>query len=137
MDTWQAVDEERSALADVKVGPFLAGVLTSGLRFNRYNARQGLAVGAVASDALLGRFKKTIGTHRTPPGANPENMLTDLVCHCGDIRRPTGTTRVVPEATLITVADMVKSVGFPLQAKKRVAGLRLSGEGKPTFETRL
>jgi uncharacterized protein (TIGR03083 family) len=159
MDTWQAVDEERSALADdlatldedqwdtpswctewrvrhvvghlvggadVRTGPFLSGMIKSGMNFNRFMAREGLTLGAAPPDALLGQFRKTIGTRRTPPGANPEIMLTDLVCHCGDIRRPTGMTRNVPEATLVTVADMLKSVGFPVQAKKRIAGLRMS-----------
>jgi hypothetical protein len=32
----------------------------------------------------------------------------------------------VPEATLVAVADMVTRIGFPLQSKKRIAGLRLS-----------
>jgi hypothetical protein len=53
-------------------------------------------------------------------------MLTDLVCHSGDIRRPIGLTRIVPEATLVAVADTVKRVAFPLQTKKRIAGLRMS-----------
>ena len=159
MDTWQVIDEERSALADdlatfdeskwdaqslctewkvrhvvghlvggadVKMGPFLGGMLKSGMSFNRCMAREGLALGAVPPDELLGQFKKTIGMHRTPPGAKPEIMLLDLVCHSGDIRRPTGTTRSAPEATLLTVADTAKQVGFPLQAKKRIAGLRMS-----------
>jgi len=53
-------------------------------------------------------------------------VLTDLVCHCGDVRRPSGLTRNVPEATLVTVADTVKGVGFPLRATKRIVGRRLS-----------
>ncbi len=159
MDTWQSMDEERSALADdlatfddsqwdaqslcsdwkvrhvvghlvggadVKIGPFLVGMLRSGMSFNRCMAREGLALGAAPRDELLGQFRKTIGTHRTPPGAKPENMLLDLVCHGVDIRRPMGITRSVPEATLLTAADTAKGVGFPLQAKKRIAGLRLS-----------
>jgi uncharacterized protein (TIGR03083 family) len=159
MDTWQAVDEERSALADdlatlsdsqwdaqslcgewkvrhvvghlvggadVKTGRFLAGMIKSGMNFNRYIAREGLALGAAPPDELLGQFRKTIGTRRTPPGVKPEIMLTDLVCHGGDIRRPTGMTRSVPEATLVAVADMVKGVGFPIHVKKRIAGLRMS-----------
>ena len=159
MDTWQAIDEERSALADdlatldasqwdmqslcgewkvrhvvghlvggadVRVGPFLVGMLKSGINFNRYIGREGLEIGAAPPDELLGRFRDTIGTRRTPPGTKPEITLTDLVCHCGDIRRPTGLTRSVPEATLVRVADMVARVGFPIQAKKRIAGLRLS-----------
>ena len=159
MDTWQAVDEERSAMADdlallddsqwdaqslcsewkvrhvvghlvggadVKTGPFLAGIVKSGMNFNLFIAREGVALGATPRDELLGQFRKTVGTHRTPAGAKPEIMLLDLVCHCADIRRPTGMTRRVPEATLLTVADTVKPIGFPLHAKKRIAGLRMS-----------
>jgi uncharacterized protein (TIGR03083 family) len=159
MDTWQAVDEERSALADdlatlddsqwdaqslcsvwavrhvvghliggadLKTGPFLAGMVKSGMNFNRFIAREGLALGAAPGDELLAQFRKTIGTRRTPPGASPEIMLTDLVCHSGDIRRPTGMTRTVPEVTLLKVADTVKGVGFPIHVKKRIADLRMS-----------
>jgi uncharacterized protein (TIGR03083 family) len=159
MDTWEAVDEERSALADdlaslddsqwdtqslcgewkirhvvghlvggadVKVAPFVTGMLKNGLNFNRYMAREGLALGAMPPAELLGEFRKKIGTHRAPPGAKPEIMLTDLVCHSGDIRRPTGMTRNVPEATLLKVADTVKGIGFPIHVKKRIAGLRIS-----------
>jgi uncharacterized protein (TIGR03083 family) len=159
MDTWQATDEERSALADdlatlddsqwdiqslcsewkvrhvvghlvggadVKTGPFMAGMLKSGMNFNRFLSREGLALGAARPDELLGQFRKTIGTRRKPPGTKPEIMLTDLVCHCADIRRPTGMTRSMPEATLLTVADTMKHIGFPLQVKKRIVGLRMS-----------
>jgi uncharacterized protein (TIGR03083 family) len=172
MDTWQAVDEERTALADdlatlddgqwdaqslcsqwrirhvvghliggsdVKTGPFLVGMLKNGMSFNRYIAREGLELGAADSAELVAQFRKTIGRHHAPPGAKPEIMLTDIVCHSGDIRRPTGITRSVPEATLLTVANTVKNVGFPLHVKKRIAGLRISatdadwsaGDGPP------
>jgi uncharacterized protein (TIGR03083 family) len=172
MDTWQAVDEERSALADdldtlddsqwdtpslcsqwrirhvvghlvggadVKMGPFLVGMVKNGMSFHRCMAQEGLTLGAASPDVLRRQFRNIIGTHRTPPGAKPEVMLVDLVCHCGDIRRPLGMTRSVPEATLVTVADTVTGIGFPIQAKKRVAGLRLratdadwsTGDGPP------
>jgi uncharacterized protein (TIGR03083 family) len=159
MDTWQAIDEERSALADdlatfdqsqwdtqslcsawkvrhvvghliggadVKMRPFVVGMLKNGINFNRYLAREGLALGAASSDELLGQFRKTIGTRRPPPGAKPEITLTDLVCHSGDIRRPAGVTRSMPEATLVKVADTVSGIGFPIKAKQRIAGLRMS-----------
>ena len=35
----------------------------------------------------------------------------------------------MPDATLTTVADTVSHIDFPLQAKKRIAGLRLSDLG--------
>lgn len=159
MDTWQEVDDERSALADdlatlddqqwdvqslcsqwkvrhvvshliggadVKVGPFLVGMLRSGGSFNRAIAREGLALGAAPADDLLRQFRNTVGIHRTPPVATPEIVLTDLVCHSEDIRRPTGIRRAIPEPTLLKVAETVKVIGFPLHVKKRIAGLRLS-----------
>ena len=159
MDTWQAVDEERSALADdlatldagrwdvqslcsqwkvrhvvghliagadLKAGPFFAGLFKSGMNFNRFMARGGLALGMARPDELLDQFRETIGIHRAPPGANSEIMLVDIVCHSVDIRRPMGMSRSVPEAALLTVADLVKRMGFPFQAKKRIAGLRVS-----------
>jgi uncharacterized protein (TIGR03083 family) len=112
--------------ADVKMGPFLVGMFKSGMNFNQCMASEGLELGAASPDELLAQLRKTIGTRRTPPGAKPEVMLVDLVCHGADIRRPTGMTRSVPEATLLTVAETARHIGFPIQAKKRVAGLRLS-----------
>jgi uncharacterized protein (TIGR03083 family) len=172
MDTWQALDDERSALADdlaaladsqwdaqslcsqwtvrhvvghlifgadMRTGPVLAGLIKSGLNFNRFMARQGQAIGAAPPDELLRQFRKTIGMRRTLPGSVPEILLIDVVCHSVDIRRPTGLSRTVPEATLLTVADTVKGIGFPVHARKRIAGLRLSatdcdwsaGDGAP------
>jgi len=101
-------------------------MLKSGMNFNRFLAREGRTLGSAPPDELLEQFRKTIGVRRTPPGAKPEIMLTDLLCHSGDIRRPTGMTRNVPQATLLTVADTVKRVGFPLHVKKRIGGLRMS-----------
>lgn len=108
------------------MGLFLMGMLKSGMSFNRCVAREGLALGSAPPEELLGEFSKTIEARRTPPGAKPEIMLVDLVCHSGDIRRATGMTCSVPEATLLTAVDTVKRVGFPINAKKRIAGLRFS-----------
>jgi uncharacterized protein (TIGR03083 family) len=112
--------------SDMKTGPVLAGIVKSGMNFNRYIARVGLELGAAPSDELLARFRSTVGLHRTLKGAPPEILLVDTVCHAGDIRWPTATTRSIPAATMVTVADTMKGIGFPLQAKKRIAGLRLS-----------
>jgi uncharacterized protein (TIGR03083 family) len=159
VDTWQALDEERSALADdlatldgtqwetqslceawkvrhvvghlifgadMKAGPVFMGLIKSGMSFNRYVAREGLAIGASPPDSLLEQFRMTIGMRQIMSGAKPEILLVDLVCHSADIRRPTGLRRSVPEVTLLTVANTMKGVGFPIKTKKRIAGLRMT-----------
>jgi uncharacterized protein (TIGR03083 family) len=105
---------------------FLIGLMKNGMSFNRYMARQALVEGTASPDVLLAGLRATVGIHTTPPLAKPVNMLTDTVCHSADIRRPIGIQRSVPDDTLVEVAEGLKSVGFPLAAKKRIAGLRLA-----------
>lgn len=109
---------------DVKVGPFLVGMVKNGMSFDRYMESEALTAGAAAPESLLASLRATIGTRKTPPGAKPWNMLIDTVCHSADIRRPLAIDRKVAEETLVEVADRVRTVGFPLKANKRVAGLR-------------
>jgi uncharacterized protein (TIGR03083 family) len=111
--------------SDVKAGTALIGLMKNGMSFNRYIAREALEVGTASTESLLTGLRATVGRRKTPPMTKPVVMLMDTVCHSADIRRPLGITRKLPEDTLIEVAENVKNVGFPLGAKKRVAGLRL------------
>lgn len=104
---------------------FFLGLLKNGMSFNRYMASQALAAGASSPDVLLAGLQESIGKHSTPPMAKPVNMLSDTVCHSADIRRPLQIQRSLPDDTLVEVADGLKSIGFPLATKKRIAGLRL------------
>jgi uncharacterized protein (TIGR03083 family) len=159
VDTWKAIDQERSALADdlaklndeqwetqslcdqwkvrdvvghlifgadMKSGPILRGLIKNGMNFNRYVAREGLTIGASPPRTLLKEFRSTIGMRNLLKGATPEISLVDLVCHSADIRRPTGLSRTVPDATLLVVANTMKGIGFPIKTKARIAGLHMS-----------
>jgi uncharacterized protein (TIGR03083 family) len=97
VDTWQEIDEERSALAedlatlndgqwetqslcdqwkvrhvvghlifgaDMKTGPIVRGLVRSGFNFNRFVAREALAIGAQPTPALLLQFRQTIGSRQ-------------------------------------------------------------------------
>lgn len=111
--------------AQVKMGGFFAGMLKNGMNFDRYIAQQALTAGAASPQLLLAGLKDTIGKRSVPPMTKPVTMLSDIVCHSADIRRPLGISRTLPEETLIEVANSVKTTGFPFGAKKRIAGLRL------------
>lgn len=122
-------------------GALLIGVVKNGMNGDRYIARQALGAGEASPESLLAQLRATVGTHKAPPLAKPIVALEDTVCHSGDIRRPLGIDRKLPEDTLIEVAENLKGTGIPLGTKKRIAGLRLvatdvswsTGEG-PTLE---
>ncbi|MDE3206118.1 MAG: maleylpyruvate isomerase family mycothiol-dependent enzyme [Acidobacteriota bacterium] len=109
----------------VGVGRFLVGLVKSGFSFDRYMAEDARVTGSAPPESLLAALRATVGVHKAPPIAKPVNMLVDTVCHAADIRRPLGVPRAVPEETLVEVADALHKVGFPLEAKRRVAGVRL------------
>jgi uncharacterized protein (TIGR03083 family) len=117
--------------SDVKPLGAFAGLLRSGMNFNRYIARDAIAAGTAPPETLLSGFRKTIGGRKTPPMAKPVIVLVDTVCHAADIRRPLGIKRTLPEETLVEVAETIKGIGFPLGASKRIAGLRLTATDVP------
>ena len=109
---------------DVHAGSFFLGMVKTGFNFDKLMCSDALRDGAAAPDELLTGLRASIGKHKTPPGAKPFNMLIDTVCHSLDIRRPLGIQRQLPEETLVEVASNLKNIGFPIKAKKRVAGLK-------------
>ena len=94
-------------------GGFVAGMLKNGMNFDRYIGRQALAAGTAPPQVLLAGLKDTIGKRSVPPMTTPVTMLSDIVCHSVDMRRPLGISRTLPEETLIEVANSVKTTGFP------------------------
>jgi hypothetical protein len=132
MDTWKAVSEERSTLAD-DLAALDDDQWDAQSLCREWKVRHVVGHVIAGADVKTGPFIANAqkwphlqSLHRAPPGAKHEITLTDLVCHCAHIRRPIGITRSVPKATLLTVADTVKRIGFPIQTKKRIAGLRIS-----------
>lgn len=113
------------AEGDMKVRATLIGVMKNGLNSNRYVARVALAAGQASPESLLSQLRATVGSRATPLHSKPVVMLEDTVIHAADIRRPVGIDRKLPEDTLVEVAEYVKRAGFPLGARKRIAGLRL------------
>lgn len=111
--------------SDVKGVAAFVGLVKNGMNFDRYMANEALSAGTASPEALLAGLKESIGRHTTPPLAKPVNMLSDTVCHSADIRRPLGIRRSLPDATLVEVAESLTGTGFPLGARKRIAGLRL------------
>jgi len=70
------------------------------------------------------RYDAIIESNRTPPG--PAYVaLGEIMVHGEDIRRPLGARGDHPAEHLTTLAELYKSTGAPLRAKKRLVGLKL------------
>lgn len=105
---------------------FIVGLPASGFNVNRFFAKLAVRQGERDVEALVERFRRDIGLRRHAPGTGAVTVLTDAVCHHQDMRRPLGLQRSIPADRLLAVADYAKDIGFPLGAKKRIAGLRLA-----------
>jgi len=103
---------------------FLAGMLSTGFRFNTLMDRGARSLGELDPDVIIERIRARTTTTNHPP-APVMAMLGEIVVHGEDISRPLGLRRqVAPQATAACLA-MYQSATFPVGGKKRMQGLRL------------
>jgi hypothetical protein len=81
----------------------------------------------VSPESLLAQLRATVGRRKTPPTAKPIVMLNNTVCYSGDIRRPLGINRMLPEDTVVEVADnrlerRYNGSGWPIQRRFAPSG---------------
>ena len=103
---------------------FFRGLPAAGFDFNKVIAKDAIRNGSADTAAVLERFRQDITLHKVPPGLNPTTVLSDIVLHHQDIRRPLGMLRGIPTDRLIAVADEMKG-RRALGNKQRIAGMRL------------
>ena len=103
---------------------FFSDFAKAGFRFPVMVGRDAKRLGVGDAASLSARLAKGASTTNHPPGP-VEAMLGEVVIHSEDIRRPLSLQRVVPEATLVAVADFYKKSNLIIGAKKRVAGVQL------------
>lgn len=110
----------------VKVGSFMVGFVGSGFRINHFLAKSARKGGEQDPSALLNAFRGIVDSRSHPPATKPVDVLTDTIVHTQDVRRPLGKPREIEAEHLLAVLERLKGVGFPLGAKKRIAGLKLA-----------
>lgn len=106
------------------LGAVTSGLLRHGFSFNRWMADDGRARGERDPAATVQALRDAAGNRKSPPGAPTISVLTDVLIHGQDIRRPLGLPREPPEEHLLPVADFVHST-FVFGAKKRTKRLTL------------
>lgn len=99
-----------------------AGLVRSGMNFNRWQAALARRTASVGTDALVSDMRDLVGNRVRPPVVKPIDRLVDGLLHHQDIRRPLGLRRDFPGERLIAVADRLQ--GFRLYGvPRRIAGL--------------
>jgi uncharacterized protein (TIGR03083 family) len=124
---WKVRDVAAHMTSPTRMGPgkFLGMLITNAFNFNKANAKDGRDRGRADPKQLVEELRATIGNRKHPPGTKDVTVLTDMLMHGQDIRRPLGIARQIPEERSRPSLDYAKNVGFPFGAKKRVAGVKL------------
>jgi len=110
--------------AEQSPGNFLVGMVSNGMRFNRYMDRATRARAGMPQQEIVDRLRRRTTTTNKPP-APAMAMLGEIVVHGEDIRQPLGLQREVPADALNACLRMFATTSFPVGGKKRTAGLRL------------
>jgi uncharacterized protein (TIGR03083 family) len=99
------------------------GMVRSGFRINRFLSADGRQRGSRPVDMVKADFASLIPSQHVPPRLTPTAMLTDIVVHQLDIRRPLGRPRPIPEAHVVAVGDYVRNDRF-LGGRSLSGGIR-------------
>jgi len=78
--------------------------LTSGLRINRYIAKDARQRGPAPVAKLLEDFRGVVLARTHLPGLSSSSMLEDMAIHQMDIRRPLERPRCIPNGRMMPVA---------------------------------
>lgn len=125
-DKWSVQDlvGHLTAAGNITAPHFFGGFIRSGFNFDRFVEGDVHRYGAGAPTEVRARFDAIIDSNRKPPG--PAYVaLGEVMVHGEDIRRALGTEGEHPKEHLVTLAELYKTTGPPLRAKKRLTGLKL------------
>jgi uncharacterized protein (TIGR03083 family) len=111
--------------AEQTPGHFMKGMVTNGFRFNTMMDRGARRAGSLPPTEIVRRLQATASTTNHPP-APVMAMLGEIVVHGEDIRRPLGLASEPDSESLVACLEMYSKASFPVGAKKRIAGLRVT-----------
>jgi uncharacterized protein (TIGR03083 family) len=110
--------------AEQTTGNFVRRFAASSFRFNVMTGVDAQRLGTLAPEVLVTRLLATVTTTNHPP-APIGAMLGEIVAHQEDICQPLDLSSGVADEAVVATLEFFANAGFPLGAKKRVAGLAL------------
>lgn len=123
---WTVRDVAVHVVSGAELTPvnFFLGLARAGFRFDTFTDRALKENAGAGVAQLIHRMQARTATTNHPPGPVGA-MLSEIVVHGSDIRRPLHLHHRYPDAALVEVANSWKDTNFLLGAKRRIAGLAL------------
>lgn len=123
---WTVRDLLAHMTATAKISPasFFPKLAGSGFSLTRLQAKDIARERGDSPAATLAGFEGIVSSRKRPPGP-PDTMLSEVIIHSEDIRRPLGIRHDYPTAAVVRVASFYKGSNLIVGAKRRIAGLRL------------
>jgi uncharacterized protein (TIGR03083 family) len=97
----------------------------AGFNMHRMNTLLARRAGSAPTDSIVTKLRRHAADQRTARVLNVADSLFDVVVHSQDIARPLGRTLTVPADYTRAGLERVWTMGWPFNAKKKLAGLRL------------
>ena len=104
---------------------FMTSMAKSGFRFDVMIDKAAHQLGTLPPAEIIERIRARTTTTNGPP-APPVTMLGEIVAHAGDVFYPLGQPAPVTQEAVVAALGHFTGAGFPIGAKKRIEGLRLT-----------
>ena len=92
---------------------------------NRVNTLFAVRAGSRRPEEIVARIREYAGERRTAKVLDPRNVLLDVIVHSQDIAIPLGRDLPVPPAPTREGLERVWEMGWPFNARRRLAGVTL------------
>jgi len=98
----------------------------AGFNLHRMNTLIAQRAGSEPTDSIVTKLREHAADRTTARVLNVADSLFDVVVHSQDIARPVGRTLAVPADDTRAGLERVWTMGWPFNARKKLAGLRLT-----------
>jgi uncharacterized protein (TIGR03083 family) len=98
----------------------------AGFNIHRMNTLTAQRAGSAPTQAIVAKLRQHAADRTTARVLNLADSLFDAVVHSQDIARPLGRELAIPVESTRAGLDRVWAMGWPFNAPKKLAGLRLT-----------
>ena len=113
-----------TSTAHMSTPRFVGAFVASGFRFHDMSRKHIREEQQAGPRGVLSRFSSLADANGRPPGP-VDTMLTEVLVHAEDIRRPLGVAHANPTDACVRVASFLRGSDLLIHGKSRAAGLRL------------